>query len=60
MNGYLAFYNGSTKEVYASSLYAAKVKAVELFKPKKSQAHMVTVVLVEKNGVPVPYNGAML
>ena len=47
MNGYKAFYNGKELEIYADSLYSAKLKAIELFKPLKSKAHMVSVVLCE-------------
>ena len=45
MNGYKAFFNGREADVYADSLYQAKLKALELFKPRKSQAHMVHVHL---------------
>ena len=48
-NGYIAFYNGKQIEVYASSSYAAHCQAVKLLKVKKSQDHMVTVVLCEKD-----------
>ena len=48
MNGYKAFFNGRETEVYADSLYAAKVKAVALFKPRRSQEHMVHVYLCER------------
>lgn len=58
MNGYMGFYNGKTCEVYADSLYAAKLKAVEHFKPRKSQQHMVSVVLCEKNGEQVTHSTA--
>lgn len=47
MNGYKAFYNGKETEIYAESLYAAKLKAVEHFKAPKKKAHMVSVVLCE-------------
>ena len=53
MNGYIAFFNGRQYVLYAASLYDAKLKAVAFFKPRKSQAHMVTVVLAESNGKPV-------
>lgn len=51
--GYVAFYNGKRHELYAPSLYAAKLAAVAHFKPPKSKAHMVSVVLAEKDGQPV-------
>ena len=48
--GYVAFYNGKQIELYASSLYDAKQKAVATFKAPKSKQHMVSVLLAEKNG----------
>lgn len=45
---YQAFFNGKTVELTASSLYAAKLKAVAHFKPRKSQEHMVTVILTQR------------
>ena len=50
MNGYICFYNGKRLEVYAETLYAAKLKAIEQFKPAKSKSHMVSVTLAEKDG----------
>ena len=46
--GYKAFYNGKEADIYAPSLYAAKVQAVQHFKAPKSNAHMVHVHLCEK------------
>jgi len=53
MNGYVAFFNGKRIEVYAVSSYEAMQKAVAVFKPAKSKAHMVTVMLAERAGEPV-------
>ena len=53
MNGYVAMYNGKSVDIYADSLYAAKVKAEQEFKPPKSKTHMITVMLAEKDGKPV-------
>ena len=53
MNGYLAFFNGKQIEVYADSLYRAKLKALEILRPPKSKRHMVTVMLAEKDDQPV-------
>jgi hypothetical protein len=50
VNGYKAFFSGKETDVYAESLYAAKLKALDHFKPRKSQEHMVSVVLCEKDG----------
>ena len=60
MNGYVCFYNGKRWECYASSMFAAKEKAVAYFKPPKSKRHMVSVVLAEKDGKQVVHDGAML
>lgn len=54
-NGYVAFYNGKRTEVHAESLYAAKLKAIEIFKPAKSKQHMVSVTLAELDGLPVTH-----
>lgn len=55
MNGYVCFYNSKRIEVRAASLYAAKLAALEQFKPPKSKAHMVSVVLAEKESTPVTH-----
>jgi hypothetical protein len=54
--GYVAFYQNKRHELYAESLYAAKLKAIEHFKPPKSKQHMVSVILAEKNGKEVTHN----
>lgn len=51
MNTYKFFYNG--KETIISidaGMYEAKLKAIDFFKPKKSQVHMVHGVLIETLG----------
>lgn len=45
---YLAFFNSRKEVVEAESLFEAKQRAVEVFRPRKSQAHMVHVYLVER------------
>jgi hypothetical protein len=55
MNGYKAFYNGKSADIYAETLFAAKEKAVAQFKAPKSKAHMVSVVLCEKDGEQVTH-----
>ncbi len=50
MNGYIAFYNGRTFEVYSNTYDEARKAAMEHFKPPKSKKHMVTVMLAEKDG----------
>lgn len=55
LHTYDAYYNNRHDEVKAPSLYAAKLKAIELFKPRKSQQHMVSVVLKQKaDGTDIP------
>lgn len=56
MNGYICFYNGKRWECYANSLYEAKKKAIEHFKPRKSQQHMISVALAEKDGRTVTHS----
>lgn len=51
--GYIAFYDGKKVEVYADSSIQARDLAKTHFKPAKSKAHMVHVVLAEKDGKPV-------
>ena len=48
MYGFVCFYNSKRIEVYAPSMYAAKLKAIEQFKAPKSKQHMVSVVLAER------------
>ena len=60
MNGYVCYYDGKRWECHASSMFAAKEKAVAHFKPPKSKQHMVSVVLAEKDGQQVVHDGAML
>lgn len=55
MHGYIAFYSGRRHELHADSLFAAKQKAVAHFKVKPKQAHMVSVVLAEKDGEQVTH-----
>ena len=47
MHNYVVFYNGKTAELQADSLYAAKLKAIDLFKPRKSQQHMISVMFAD-------------
>lgn len=53
MNGYVGFYHDKRVELYADSLLAAKLKAIEHFRPRKTQEHMVHVHLAEIDGEPV-------
>ena len=55
MNGYKAFYNGKTTEIYAETSLEARDKAVAHWKVKPKKAHMVTVILAEKNGETVTH-----
>ena len=58
MNKYAAFYNGKKIEVEAESSYEASLKAAAIFKAKA--AYRVAIVLMEKDGKPVPINPASL
>lgn len=60
MNGYICFFNGKRHEVHASSLWEAKQKAIAQFKPRRSQEHMVSVLLAEKDGKQVTHDPAIL
>ncbi len=60
MNSYIAFFNNQRHELNAPSLYAAELKAIEHFKPKKSQQHMVHVHLTETPQGPVTHSTASL
>lgn len=60
MNGYIFFFNGKQVEIMADSLYAAKLKAIEHFKPAKSKLHMVHGMLAEKNGEQVIHSTASI
>lgn len=60
MNGYIAFYNGKQKEIYAPDMYSASVAAVEYLRVPKSKRGQLAVVLVEKAGEPVAINPASI
>lgn len=48
MSTYRAFLNSKSVEIEATSLYAAKLKAIEVLKPRKAQMGLLAVVLVER------------
>jgi hypothetical protein len=50
MNGYVAIFKGKQIDIHADSLYLAKLKAIEEFKPSKKMESMVIVMLAEKDG----------
>lgn len=54
-NGYIAFYEGNRKEIYAETLYAAKKQAIAAFKVKPKNEHKVHVHLAEIAGKPVTH-----
>lgn len=58
MNGYIAFYKGKQKEVYAKTSYEAQQKAALEFKAKKS--YDVTIILCELAGEQVTHDAAIL
>ena len=47
VKGYIAIFNGKRIDIFAESLYAAKLKAIKKLKPPKSKQHMVTVMLAQ-------------
>lgn len=47
LNGYIAIYERKQIEIYAVSLYAAKVEACKRLNVRKSKEHMVSVMLCE-------------
>lgn len=47
LHTYDAYFNGRHDVIKAESLYKAKLAAIDLFKPRKSNSHMVSVVLKE-------------
>lgn len=60
MNGYKAFYNGRTKDVYAVNQLQARTKAVDHFKVPRSKEHMVSVMLCEKDVAPETGKGTQV
>lgn len=52
-NGYICFYRGQRKDVFADTSYEAQQIAAGLFKAKKS--YDVNVMLAEKGGKPVAH-----
>lgn len=46
-HGYIAFYGGKRIEIHADSLYAAKLKAIEMLKVPKSKQGLLAVELAE-------------
>jgi len=58
MNGYICFFNSKRIELYANSAYDAQCKAIEEFKPRKSQRHMVSVHLAEIDGKQVVHTAS--
>lgn len=60
MNGYVAFYGNKQVDVYADTLYAAKLKAIAELKVPKSKQGLLSVTLAEKEGETVTHDGASL
>jgi hypothetical protein len=55
MNGYVCFYNRNRVEVHAETTYEAQKKAAEKLKVPEKRRHQITVVLAEKDDVPVTH-----
>jgi len=47
MNGYIAVYKGKRIEVWADSLYAAKLEAIARLNVPRNKEHMVVVMLAQ-------------
>lgn len=61
MCGFICIFNGKRFETRAASLYAAKLAAIAHFKPRKSQEHMIIVMLAERpDGSTVTHSTAAL
>ncbi len=60
MNGYIAGFKGRKLEIQAESLYAAKVQALEHFKPSKKDAGLLWVELAERDFFPVTHHAGEL
>ena len=56
MNGYICFYKGVRKEIYAESAYDAQNKACEEYKIPSSKGWKISVTLAEKDGVQVVHS----
>lgn len=57
-NGYKAFYNGRTADIYAETSRAAQLKAAEIFRVSPKKVYQISVVLCEKDGESVSHSGA--
>jgi hypothetical protein len=60
MHGFVAIYGARQIDVYADSLYAAKQKAIAQMKLRKSQEHMVSIMLAEKDVNPETGKGTQV
>lgn len=56
MNGYIAFFQRKQVELYAESLYDAKLQAIAHFKVPKSKQGLLAVVLAEVDSKPVVHS----
>lgn len=56
MNGYIAFFQRKQVELYAESLYDAKLQAIAHFKVPKSKQGLLAVVLAEVDNKPVVHS----
>jgi hypothetical protein len=48
MYGFVCFYAGRRIEVYATSMYQAKLQAIAQFKAPRSTEHMISVIFAEQ------------
>lgn len=64
LNGYVASFNSKQADIYATSLYAAKLQAISKEGPfggiPKSKQGLLAIALAEKNGKPVIHDPSIL
>ena len=59
-NGYIALFQGKKAEIYADSLYDAKLKAIEQLRVPKGKQGLLSVTLAEKDGEEVSHSTACI
>lgn len=60
MNTYNIYFQSRVLEVTAATLFEAKVKAIELLRPRKKQLGLISVVLVKVGDIVIEHSGAEL
>jgi hypothetical protein len=60
MHGFVAIHGSRQIDVYAESLFQAKQKAIAQLKVRKSQEHMISVMIAERDVDPVTMKGTQV